>query len=103
MGDVTLSLNQKIETDVTDEIETVDNEVVDENQQESETLYSVIILETPTGFLNVRSGPSTSYSKISEVFTDDEFVVLKEDNNWVKIMVSEDLQGWITLKYADKK
>jgi type IV pilus assembly protein PilM len=93
-GDITLSLNQFFD------IESIENEPEENDAEPTAPVSTVIILDTPIGVLNVRSGPGTSFSKISEISPGDEFEVLQKENDWVKIKISEDLQGWVITQYV---
>jgi hypothetical protein len=83
----------------------------DESQQPTPTsgpdlpspdLPKVRILETPTGWLRVREGPSTGNPEVAKVDPGDEFVLLDEQGDWYKIEYEEDEEGWISSTYAEK-
>ena len=72
------------------------------------TIKKVVILETETGWLNVREGPGISFEKVTRVDTDEEFIELdretnKDDEEWVKIQVDEKTVGWVLGKYVKGK
>jgi type IV pilus assembly protein PilM len=73
-----------------------------EEQSVIESKEYVVIKDTPTGFLNVRSGPDTSYDVITKVNPGTEYVVLDEDEEWFQIEVTDDMNGWIYSIYAEK-
>ena len=51
--------------------------------------------------LNLRRGPSTSYSIKSLLYPDDTVKVMETENSWAKVTVSADgLIGWIPIKYV---
>lgn len=64
----------------------------------------VEILDTPTGFLNVRDEPSTSGSEIlTKVDPGEYFKLLDEnDSGWLKIEYKKGEEGWISGQYAKK-
>lgn len=62
----------------------------------------VLIKDTPTGFLRVRSGPSTSYKELSKVEPGKNYQMLEEKGEWYKILYEEDKEGWISGRYASK-
>ncbi len=62
----------------------------------------VIILQTPTGWLRVRDGPSTGGEEVARVDPDQEFVLLDEQSGWYKIEYEEGEEGWISAQYAEK-
>lgn len=62
----------------------------------------VEILATPTGFLNVRSGPGTNNSKIGEAAPGDVFDLVSQDleRGWYEIRLTATTTGWVTKQYA---
>lgn len=63
----------------------------------------VKILETPTGWLRVREEPSLSASEAAKIKPGDEFPLLEEKEEWLKIQYGEDKEGWISSEYAQKQ
>ena len=59
----------------------------------------VQILSTPTGTLNVRSGPSLSNSIITKVKPGGKYTLLEETSDWYKIDVNGK-QGWVSAQYT---
>lgn len=62
----------------------------------------VKILETPTGWLRIRSQPSLFASESGRVAPGGEYLLLEEENAWFKIRYEEDKEGWISSEYAQK-
>ncbi|OIO14864.1 hypothetical protein COV53_06945 [Candidatus Gottesmanbacteria bacterium CG11_big_fil_rev_8_21_14_0_20_37_11] len=62
----------------------------------------VLIKDTPTGFLRVRSGPSTSAKEIGRVKPGEKSVFIEEQEGWYKINYEEGKEGWISNRYAEK-
>lgn len=62
----------------------------------------VTIKDTPTGFLRVRSEPSTSASESGKVSPGEMFPLLDEQNGWYEITYDSDKSGWISGQYATK-
>ncbi|TSC85274.1 MAG: Uncharacterized protein G01um101416_980 [Microgenomates group bacterium Gr01-1014_16] len=71
----------------------------------------VTILDTPTGFLRVRQGPSTSASESGRIKPGETYPLLKTEGDWFLIQIelpatSSGLpagrQGWISSQYAKK-
>lgn len=62
----------------------------------------VEILTTPTGFLNVRSGPGTNNPKIGEAKLGDVFDFISEDveRGWYEIRWSATSTAWVTKQYS---
>src|SRR3989344_4775756 len=59
----------------------------------------VKILETPTGWLRVRSEPSTSGSELAKVNPDEEYPLVEEKTDWYKIEYKDGMTGWISSEY----
>ena len=62
----------------------------------------IIISETPTGFVNVRTGPGTGYPKIGEVKPGESFELVRESQGWYEVKLSGGT-GYIIKKYAKLK
>lgn len=62
----------------------------------------VVIKETPTGFLRVRMGPSTSATEAAQVKPGEKYSLLEEKEGWYKISIQEGKEGWISGRYAEK-
>jgi len=63
----------------------------------------VTILDTPTGFLRVRSEPSLGASETAQVKPGDTFPFQDEQNGWYQIELSAGKTGWVNSQYAQKK
>ncbi|MBI2025946.1 MAG: PEGA domain-containing protein [Candidatus Levybacteria bacterium] len=63
---------------------------------------TIIILDTPTGFLRVRENPNVSSAEIGRVNPDEIFVLLDEQNGWYKIKLKDGVEGWVSSQYARK-
>lgn len=64
---------------------------------------TVIILDTPTGFLRVRENPSVGSTEVGRVNPDEIFDLLDEQTGWYKIELKSKAQGWISSQYAKKQ
>lgn len=62
----------------------------------------VEILQTGTGWLRVRSGPSLGDSEIAKVNVGEKHEFLEEQGAWYKIKLPEGTEGWISSQYAKK-
>lgn len=61
----------------------------------------VKIKETPTGWLRVRSEPSTSATELVKVYPQDMFPYLNEEQNgWYKIEYEKNKEGWVSATYV---
>lgn len=66
----------------------------------------VEVLDTPTGFLNVRKEPSTSGEILLKVKPGEFYILLDEQtvsgSVWYKIVYEVDKEGWVSGQYAKK-
>lgn len=64
----------------------------------------ITVLDTPTGFLRVRSGPGTGYSEMGQVKPGESYSLLKSLSDWYQISVElpATSSGWISSQYASK-
>ncbi len=69
----------------------------------SAPISQVQIIQTPTGFLNVRNSPSLSGAVIAKVNPGDKFDLLSEKNGWFEIKLKNGGSGWISDSYAQKQ
>lgn len=63
----------------------------------------VTILQTPTGFLRVRSDPSLGAAEIAQVKPGESYDLVHEENGWYQITLSDSKTGWISASYATKQ
>jgi hypothetical protein len=63
----------------------------------------VEILETPTGFLRVRSEASVNSEEVGRVNPGQTFNLIKELEDWYQIKLTNGTLGWISSQYATKK
>lgn len=63
----------------------------------------VVILETPTGFLNVRSDAAVSSTLITTVTPGEKYELQEEKTDWFKIKLKDGKVGWISSQYARKE
>lgn len=63
----------------------------------------VRILETPTGFLRVRTDSSISSSEIARVNPGESYEILDEKDLWFEIKLTDGRVGWISSSYAQKQ
>lgn len=61
----------------------------------------VEVTQTPQGFLRVRAEPSLSAPEIGRVKTGDQFEIIQETKDWIKIKF-EEKQGWVSAQYTKK-
>jgi len=65
-------------------------------------IQTVKILNTPTGYLRVRSKPTTASDEVGQVHPGEtyDFVSKDEKLGWIEIKLSDSTQGWISDDYA---
>ncbi|MEK7182659.1 MAG: PEGA domain-containing protein [Patescibacteria group bacterium] len=75
---------------------------VEETTQQK--IQLVEILTTPTGFLRVRTEPSTTATESARVTPGKRYTLLEEneDKSWYKIEYEEGKTGWISAQYTKK-
>ena len=64
---------------------------------------TIVIKDTPTGFLRVREEPAVTASEEAQVKPGDTFDLLDEKSGWYKIEYEIGKDGWVYSQYADKK
>lgn len=62
-----------------------------------------VVKNTPTGFLRVRSGPSTNAEEISRVAVGETLTIMEEANGWIKVKLSDGKEGYVAAEYIEKK
>ncbi len=63
----------------------------------------VIILNTPTGFLRVRTSASIVAAEIGRVIPAEVFDLVSEQPGWFQIRLKNGAIGWISSQYASKQ
>jgi hypothetical protein len=66
-------------------------------------IEKVVILQTPTGFLRVRSDASVAASEIARVSPGESFELVSEVSGWFSIKLLDGRVGWISSQYAQKQ
>lgn len=66
-------------------------------------LSKVIILDTPTGFLNVRDSGSISSAIIGKVNPGELYQLLDDKDGWYQIQLNSATKGWISNQYAQRQ
>lgn len=54
---------------------------------------------TPAGWLRVRETPSTNAAELTRVNTGESYKVITKEEGWVKIKVSDTVEGWVSSAY----
>ena len=63
----------------------------------------VVILDTPNGFLRVRSEPTTAATEIARVKPGESYPFVSEQSGWYEITLPSGDTGWISGAYAQKE
>ncbi len=63
----------------------------------------VVINQTPTGFLRVRSNPSVAGAEIGQVKPGEIYPLADENGDWFQIQLLDGTKGWISATYATKQ
>lgn len=61
----------------------------------------ITILETPNGFLRVRSGAGTNFDEVTRVRTGESFNIISEENGWYKILANGK-EGFVSGDFVEK-
>lgn len=79
-------------------------EEAEEEQKEDAASVSaqVKILNTPTGFLRVRSGPGVGNEEIGTVEPGATFVIIEEKGGWYHIQLDAGKDGWVSEEFVEK-
>ena len=64
---------------------------------------SILILNTPTGFLRVRENNSINSSEITRVMPGESYELISEKEGWFKIKLTDGKIGWVSSSYAIKE
>lgn len=62
----------------------------------------VLIKDTPTGYLNVRSEPKSGDNKISKVNPGEKYTILDASSGWYQILYNGTDKGWVAGQYTEK-
>lgn len=60
----------------------------------------LFIQKTPTGSLNVRSGPGLNYALLTTIYPGDKFAWLKNEGDWYQIIMRDGGKGWVSSEYV---
>ncbi len=64
---------------------------------------TVLILNTPTGFLRVRDSNSVASLEIARISPGETYELVSEEENWFEIKLTDGTRGWISNSYAVKE
>lgn len=112
--DITISSNQKISTggqplNASEPIQATQilmasstnatSEVMATTSQPLNTGTQVLILNTETGWLNIREGPGATFNIVKKVNPGEIYGFLEKQGDWTKIKLSETQVGWGASRY----
>ena len=82
----------------------VPEEAVPEEEEElvEEKIIKVVV-QAKISRLNVRKGPGISYPIIAKVYPGEVYQLLQEQDEWYKINIDEQTQGWVFARYVSKQ
>lgn len=92
---------EKVKISEKEEVKT-ENEVI-ENSDLLASEEKIIITETGTGWLRVRELASKNSKEVEKVTVGESYVLLEEEEDWYKIRVNEEVDGWISASYAERE
>ena len=69
----------------------------------SATLSQVTILDTPTGYLRVRSSPSATASQVGTVNPGEKYDLVTSKSGWYQIKLKDGTLGWVSTTYAKEE
>ncbi len=103
-------LQSQIEENIEEQLEENENnqpeeEIIEEEMGETgekSVTTTIVVLETETGWLRVRGGPGTNYEEITRVYPGDIYPQLEESDNWYKIKIDDEAEGWVFGSYINK-
>ena len=59
------------------------------------------VIATPLGWLRVRETPSLNGAELTKVNTGETYSILGKETGWVKIKVSDTVEGWVSDAYVE--
>ncbi len=63
----------------------------------------VVVRQTPTGFLRVRSAPTTVSNEVTRLLVGDIVALLEEQPGWYKIRTTDGKEGYVSTNFVQKK
>lgn len=62
----------------------------------------VTVLQTETGWLNVRREPVSSSGLVARIYPEETYEVLSDKDGWTQIQLDDGKTGWVAAKYLRK-
>ncbi|MEK7643552.1 MAG: pilus assembly protein PilM [Patescibacteria group bacterium] len=63
------------------------------------SVREVVVLNTETGWLNIRSGPGTTFDLLKKAIPGERYPWLGEEREWFKVKLQGGEEGWASKKY----
>lgn len=63
----------------------------------------ITILQTPVGFLRVRTASSSASSEVARVNPGEAYDLIEESDSWYRIALADGKSGWISKQYGKKE
>jgi type IV pilus assembly protein PilM len=82
-------------------IDSEEEEIDEEETEAIEPEIKVQIINTGTGFLNVREGPGTNNPKIGQALPGEEYLFIAEEDDWYQIELDQETVGWVSSNFAE--
>lgn len=67
------------------------------------TVAKVVVLDTPTGYLNVRKDPTLGGALVTTVKPGETYEFITEQNGWTEIKLTDGTDGWVSSDYVKKQ
>lgn len=67
------------------------------DEQETQT---GVVLTTPTGWLNIRSGPGTQQEQTGRLLTGDSFTITGTSGDWYQVVLQDGSTGWVFSEFV---
>lgn len=71
-------------------------------KQDRSSANFAVIKKTEIGWLNVRSGPDTTFPVVKKALSGDKYEIIEENEKWVRIMITANKSGWASKEYIER-
>ena len=62
----------------------------------------LVVIQTPTGFLRVRSAPDINSSEVARVSPGDKLTQIEDLTSWKKVKLTDGKEGYVSSSYVEK-
>jgi len=95
-----------VEEEIIKEEEVIEREAIPEEvevvEEKIEEKTTQVVVNQGISSLNVRKGPGTEYDIVTKVYPGESYPLLQEQEEWYKIRVDEETEGWLFATYVLK-